>query len=77
VLLPALPKAWSTGQYTGLRARGGFEVSARWRGGQLQDAEIVSLLGKRCRIRYGKTVRELETERGQRYRLQGVELTIE
>ncbi len=49
-LLPALPTAWSEGQVDGLRARGGFVVSERWRNGELTDAVIISRLGGNLRI---------------------------
>ena len=50
-LLPSLPSAWPHGAFHGLRARGGFEVSAQWRDGQLESATLLSLRGNVCRLR--------------------------
>ncbi len=49
-LLPALPKAWSTGSFAGLRAIGGFEVSADWRNARVGKAVVVSNNGGPCRV---------------------------
>ena len=50
-LLPALPKAWRTGQVKGLRARGGFVVDMAWQDGQLSQATITATASQRCRVR--------------------------
>lgn len=50
-LLPALPSAWKEGEIKGLKARGNFEVSIRWKNHQLTNATITALSGGICKIR--------------------------
>jgi alpha-L-fucosidase 2 len=42
VFLPALPKAWRSGSFTGLRARGALTVGCRWENGRFGSATIVA-----------------------------------
>jgi alpha-L-fucosidase 2 len=53
-LLPAVPNEWGTGQFDGVRVRGGFELNMAWKDKQITSVEIDSLAGKRCRIDAGK-----------------------
>ncbi len=69
VLLPALPAAWKTGSFSGLRARGGFEIDAAWKDGRLERVSVRSLLGRPCRIRYSGKFREFPTERNKVYEI--------
>lgn len=41
-LLPALPQAWSTGSFTGLRGRGGYTVDVEWKDGRLTAARVIA-----------------------------------
>ena len=50
-LLPALPDVWKSGSISGLRARGGYEVSMNWNENRLQTATIKSLNGGNLSIR--------------------------
>ena len=47
-LLPAVPVDWADGHFRGMRARGGFEVSASWDRGKLRTGEIKALIGGPC-----------------------------
>jgi hypothetical protein len=44
-LLPALPQAWSSGLFYGLRARGGVTVGASWNRGRLTTATLIGSPG--------------------------------
>ena len=68
-LLPALPSVWANGQVSGLKARGGFEVSISWKGGKLESCEIKSLAGADLYVSYGDKLIVRETKAGKTYRL--------
>ena len=68
-LLPALPEAWHTGSFKGLKARGNFEISCTWKENRLQKATLTSLAGEECKLRtevpvyiiyQGKTIAQSE-----------------
>ena len=50
--LAAIPSAWSTGSYSGLVARGNFEVSAEWENGNAKVFNIKSKSGGVCKIKH-------------------------
>lgn len=64
-LLPALSTDWKDGSISGLRTRGGYEVSMRWKGGQLQSAQIHSINGKFFKVRYGNKTATFAIKPGQ------------
>lgn len=70
-LLPALPDQWSEGEVRGLRARGGFEVSMRWRDKRLTQAEIRSINGVAASLRYGDRRITIKLRANQAIRVDG------
>jgi hypothetical protein len=48
-ILPALPKAWNTGSFFGLVARGNFVISAEWKDGKATAVAILARSGGECR----------------------------
>lgn len=72
-LLPALPEEWSEGTVRGMMARGGFEVTIKWREGKLVEVEVISRLGNELRMRYGDLTRSMATAPGERLRFDASE----
>ncbi|MDB5289433.1 MAG: Alpha/beta hydrolase fold-3 domain protein, partial [Phycisphaerales bacterium] len=68
-LLPALPDGWPDGSISGLRARGGFEVSMRWKDHKLTSAEIHGNNAGACNVRYGRNTIAVSLKAGQTMRL--------
>ncbi len=64
-LLPALPKAWTTGRVTGLRARGNLEVDIQWQDGKLVQATLHPRQDGSFQVRYGDKVVELKLRAGR------------
>jgi len=52
-LLPAVPNEWRTGQFDGVRVRGGFELNMAWKDKKITTVEILSRAGQPCRINAG------------------------
>lgn len=64
-LLPGVDRvAWPAGSFRGLRARGGFEVSAAWKDGTLESAELVSTRGGPIELRSTPLPKRVEDEAG-------------
>jgi alpha-L-fucosidase 2 len=57
-ILPALPGFWPNGSVSGLRARGGFEVSISWQAGKPTHVTVKSLAGNECTLSGGWIVND-------------------
>ncbi len=70
-ILPALPSVLPDGNISGVCARGGFELSFKWRQGMLSNLEVYSKAGGICKMRYKKQVVEIPTKKGEIYQFDG------
>ena len=66
-LLPALPDVWKDGSISGLRARGGFEVSMNWSGDRLSSAVIKSMNGGTLTVRTATPLKQKGKKEGSYY----------
>ena len=58
-LLPALPDDWNEGEFSGIKARGNFEISAKWKERKLISGSIVSKAGAKCTLLLKQPVKVL------------------
>lgn len=64
-ILPALPKDWETGAFSGLVARGNFELSAKWKKSKIVSFSILSKSGGVCKIKWTHSSKiQIEDEEG-------------
>ena len=70
-LLPALPSAFPTGKVTGLRARGGLDISIAWRNGKLERATLLTKESKPVKVRYAGKEIEIQAQAGKLYEIDG------
>ncbi|AWV97504.1 glycoside hydrolase family 95 protein [Arcticibacterium luteifluviistationis] len=64
-ILPAVPKALYSGNISGLRARGVFEIAIEWEHGELVAIEVKSLKGNKLNLRYKGKLISKETTKGE------------
>ena len=51
-LLPAISEELKDGYFEKLRARGGYEVSARWRDGKIVSLKVDSMLHEQVEVEF-------------------------
>lgn len=66
--LQALPKEWSKGNFEGVCARGGFELSFQWDNYKLTHATILSKAGEICKLNLSSNVKV--TSNGKEVKIQ-------
>ena len=62
-ILPALPLSWPDGHYKGLRARGGVEVDAAWKGGRAVSAALRPAVAGEFKLRapHGQRIARIQS----------------
>ena len=76
LLLPALPRAWPTGEVRGLQVRGACQVDLAWRDGQLRHATLTARVRGERRVALGSSSRVVVLEPDRAVRLAGPRLEV-
>ena len=65
-LLPALPQQWNEGEVSGIRARGGHEISMAWSGGKVTQLSIKSVNDGKLVVNFNGESKTIKTKGGQK-----------
>lgn len=68
-LLPALPDEWTEGNIDGIKARGGYEISFKWKNHKLLQSTIRAIKNGKVTLVYAGTERTLQLEAGKMVKL--------
>jgi alpha-L-fucosidase 2 len=64
--LPALPASWaSEGSVSGLKTRGGFEVSMSWKDGKVTSLHLKGLKGSTAKVKVNGEIKSLLIKTGE------------
>lgn len=63
-LLPALPAEWPEGNFSGLKARGGFELSVAWKNSKINSFKIISPTNTTVKVRFNGILKEVKLKKG-------------
>lgn len=64
-VLPSLPSEWSEGEFTGLRARGGFSFDAQWKNGKATAFSVTSEHGGKIEVHTGDNIYNFDLAEGE------------
>ena len=62
-LLPALPKAWPTGEVKGLRARGNYEIDMTWNAGKVTNVRVKSTTQTTAKVLMNGKIETVKTSK--------------
>ena len=68
-LLPALPKVWSKGSVTGIRARGGYEISMKWEKSKVTELTIKSVKKGSVKLHVNGSTKTVKAKAGKTTRV--------
>ncbi len=76
-ILPALPMKLSEGKISGIKGRGGFELSIEWSGGNLVSVKVKSLTGNTLNLRYKDKMVSKKTKTDKTYSFKASDFELE